>query len=263
MIRICFDTLYGYKVHIVMFVVTILMYVVDVLVERITGTAKGIKRIPPQIHMVLFLVELLTIVHGIFYTIGENITFGQGAFSRVGFEGWMGYLIIFVILLVILKSEYGKPNIRLNNRYNIGLICIVISGVLLSNLINVFSAGETCGLMCEDFTCEIIEWICDNLFGGKCFWYIATNVLIPMALTTYVVVMISLCAPRMSEDERKKSIKQFKVINSFAFVLMVYYLLYDMLVTMRSGAYLPMIVVNRVVQVALTRLEDVEKNTLS
>ena len=77
-----------------------------------------------------------------------------------------------------------------------------------------------------------------------------------MALTIYVVIMISFCVPRMDEAERQKSIKGLRILNNIALVFMVYYFAYDMFVTMESWSYAPMIVVNRVVQVSLKSLKS-------
>lgn len=76
-----------------------------------------------------------------------------------------------------------------------------------------------------------------------------------MALTIYVVIMISLCIPRMDETEKSKSIKKFKILNVVALAFMIYYFAYDMFLTMESWSYASMIVVSIVVQTSLVSLE--------
>ena len=262
MLERCLEIWYGYKVHIVLLMVTLIIFLICQILKYTNNVSFKGYRLLTKIHLIFLLTEALSLVHSEFFMLGNNL-FIDGyynrdnenwLFDRIEFEGWLGYIIILAILLIVLRFEYGKKEIKLNWKYNTGIILLTILGVFLSNFLNVFSVGEICGLECDDFTYEFVCLISELIFGDECFLYIATNVLIPMALTIYVVIMIALCIPRMDEVERQKSIKGLRILNNIALVFMIYYFAYDMFVTMESWSYAPMIVVNRVVQVSLKSL---------
>ncbi|MBE5932613.1 MAG: hypothetical protein E7263_04205 [Lachnospiraceae bacterium] len=262
MLERCLEIWYGYSVHAILFIVMFAVYIICLLLKKTNSISNSSYILVTKIHIIFLLTEALSLIHNEFCTLADNL-FEDGyynrdnenwLFDRIEFEGWLGYIIILAILLIVLRFEYGKKEIKLNWKYNTGIILLTILGVFLSNFLNVFSVGEICGLECDDFTYEFVCLISELIFGDECFLYIATNVLIPMALTIYVVIMISHCVPRMDEVERQKSIKGLRILNNIALVFMIYYFAYDMFVTMESWSYAPMIVVNRVVQVSLKSL---------
>ncbi|MBE5943641.1 MAG: hypothetical protein E7258_01850 [Lachnospiraceae bacterium] len=264
MLERCFEMWYGYRVHIILFIVMLAVYFTCLLLEKTKNIHNTSYILVTKIHIIFLLTEALSLIHNEFFTLGDNL-FEDGyynrdnenwLFYRIEFEGWLGYIIILTILLIVLRLQYGKRETKLNWKYNIGLVLLTIIGVFLTNFINVFSVGEICGLECDDFTYEFVCLISKALFGDECFLYIATNVLIPMALTIYVVIMIALCIPRMNETKRQKSIKGLRILNNIALIFMIYYFAYDMFVTMESWSYAPMIVVNRVVQFSLVSLKN-------
>lgn len=246
-----------------MFGIAILTYIVVAFLNNSYNISKRIKVIPIKIHIIFILIEILSVVHGNFFQIGENMVFnkkeGELAINRlfygVKIEGWLGYIIILVILLFALIFEYGGRKVKLNWKYNVGLILVTIVGMFLTNIINMLSVNETCGLECHDFSNKWVNWISDKIMRSNFFWYDDTNVIIPMALTIYVVIMISLCIPRMDETEKSKSIKKFKILNVVALTFMIYYFAYDMFLAMESWSYASMIVVSIVVQTSLVSLE--------
>ena len=242
MINIIFQTRYGYEIHLFLIILAIIsLFLSSNEKSNFNIYFKQLSDKIIQIHFIFLCIDFLSMIHINCCNMGDNIVFGRYLFSNVYFEGWCGYLILYIIIFLLWFITFGKKKTFIEKKITIiaPLLCIPSVFFICCRIIT--TMHEYSALECDfDITYKIFYNISKALFENGHYIYYATNVLIPVALTIYTALAIAINIPRLEESSRVKNLKFLRGLNKVTLILIIYYSLF-----IRSALVLfPFLIIN-------------------
>lgn len=240
--KIAFILKYGYEIHIFFLLLVIITLIFSIILKtNYKYIFSTICRIIIQTHFVILLTEILSNIHLICWTMGDNLLLGNNLLKRVQFEGWCIYLILFIVVLLLWILSYRKKVCTLSKRYTIIPFLLCIISLMLKCYRIITYMTEYTALECDfDLTYKIIYNISNSLFGDGHHIYYATNVIIPISLTIYTTMAIAINVPRLEVTPRLKHLRFLRGLNKVTIILIIYYSLF-----IRSALVLfPFLIIN-------------------
>lgn len=262
MLKYAFEMKAGCGVHVVLIIAAMVCLLLVGFYKKIDALycAKYIT----HIHLFIVLVQVLSMLHSNFISIGDNVLFNNNPnlktkewlFDEVYFEGWCGYVIILACIILCLKLEYRKKAIQIKKTYTIGIPILIVLGVMSSNIINIFCVGETYNGLdsLEDFTYKATRKISEVIFGNTDYFYHSINIIIPIAIVVYSAIYISICLSLYEDVERIFRLKCLKWMNIFSLSMFVYFATRLLLEGIEIAAFVPLILVNIVMLICVFKI---------
>lgn len=244
-----FLPIHGYRIYILLFVLKILFIVIGRCSNKTVGFKK-ISHIATHMLLVVLLTDCLCEVHNVFTTLGDNIRecefYGIATadllLDRVDFPGWLFYVLMLMVSLVMLMLESG---VRLETKLGykaIVMVFLATVSIVLANLLNSFSVYEYCSLECEGVSSSLIELLSGLIYGGdKYYLHYAANIVILITIPLYITIVNCVCIPRLKEERAAKLLKLLRLINDVALVLFIVHFIRDTFFWLESYAYAPLV----------------------